>query len=333
MPVILSRRTALLLPLLAALPSRAVFGADEEWRPKRVVKIIVPSTAGGTTDIMARLLAAHLQPLWGGPPVIVENKPGAGGAIGTQEVLRAAADGHTILMGNVGPQAIAYSLVRNLPYKAEDLVPVSNMILGPNALVVNPALPVNTVAELVEYLKKNPGKTSYGTPGIGQSPHLAGIWFNQLTGTESTAAHYRGAAPAGTDLAAGVIQYMFDALVNAVEPMKAGTVKVLAVSGRERYPTLPNIPTLREAMPELADFSVTSWVGVFVKKGTPPTALRALNTGINSLLERPATRERFLGMGGLPDYGTPEEYSAFINAEIAKYAQVIKRAGIQIDLG
>lgn len=328
MPKPISRRSALALPFLATLPFGRAEAQEPEWRPSYTVRIVVPSTPGGTTDVMARLLAAHLQPRWG-QTVVVENKAGAGGVIGTQEVLRSPPDGHTILMGNVGPQAIAYTLMKNLPYRPGDLLPVSNMILGPNALVLNPKVPADNVRDFVAYARANPGKLNYGTPGVGQTPHIGGLWFNQLVGAQTQAVHYRGSGPAATDLFAGNIQFIFDALVNALEPAKAGLVKILAVTGTERYPLLPDIPTMRESMPELAEMVMGSWVGVFMRNGAPPAMVRRLNADIRDYLEAPDARERFLKLGGLPMHGTPEQFAAFVQAETEKFANVIRRAGLQ----
>lgn len=326
----ISRRAAIAAPLLAGLvPARVLRAQPGAWKPDHLVRIVVPQASGGTTDIMARLLGAHLQERWG-QAVVVENKPGAGGAIGTLDVVRSAPDGHSILMGNVGPQSIVYALQKVQQYGPDDLIPVSNMIVGPNALVIHPGIPARTVPEFVDYLRKNPGKTNYGTPGLGQSPHLAGVWFNQLTGTESAAVHYRGAGPAGTDLFSGTIQFMFDALVNAVEPAKAGLTRMLAVTSAERYPTLPDVPTLRETMPELASFTSSSWVGTFVAKGTPAPIVEALNGEMRILLEKPEQRDRFLQMGGLPSYSSAADYAAFVRAETTKWGEVIRRAGLQI---
>ena len=326
----LSRRAAMLAPMLSAFavaPGALAAG----WRPTRPVRIVVPSTAGGTTDVMARLLAQHLTPRWG-QPVVVDNRGGAGGTIGTLEVVRAAPDGHTLLMGNVGPQSIAYALARNLQYGPEDLVPISNMIQGPNVLVVNPSVPATTVPEFVAHLRRNPDRLSYGTPGVGQTPHLAGVWFNQLAGTRSVPVHYRGSGPAHSDLFAGVIEYIFDALVNQVEPIRAGRVRPLAVTGTERWPLLPELPALRETMPEFASFTVTSWVGLFAPKGTPDAVVRSVNAEIRDLLQAEGTRPRFMAMGGLPSYGTPEQFAAFVRRETEKWAQVIRREGLQVDL-
>lgn len=327
----ISRRIAIAAPLVAALAPRVEAQQQSPvWKPSGVVRIVVPQGPGGTTDVMARLLAAHLEGRWG-QAVVVENKPGAGGAIGTLDIVRSAPDGHAILMGNVGPQSIAYALQKAPRYRADDLIPVSNMVVGPNALVINREIPARTVPEFVDYIRRNPDKANFGTPGIGQSPHLAGIWFNQLTGINSTAVHYRGAGAAATDLMGGNIQFMFDALVNAIEPAKSGLVRLLATTGAERYPTLPDTPTMKETMPELESFAFGSWVGAFLPKATPTAIVTALNAEIGLLLERPGQKARFLQMGGLPSYSSAADYAAFVAAETARWGGIIRRSGLQVD--
>ena len=325
----ISRRGVLALPLIPGLiPSTNAFG-QTGWKPIRSVRIVVPQAPGGTTDIMARLLSAHLQEVWG-QSVVVDNKPGAGGAIGTLDVIRSAADGHTILIGNVGSQAIAYTLQKTMDYGADDLIPVSNMISGPNALVINPGIPAKTVPEFVDYLRKNPERTNFGTPGVGQSPHIAGVWFNQLTGTKSSAVHYRGAGAAAADLMSGQIQFMFDALVNAIQPSAAGLLRMLAVTSAERFPSLPDVPTIRETMPELAKMVSASWVGVFLAKGTPAPIVEALNAEMKTVLGKSDVPERFQKMGGVPAYSPVETYGAFVKAETAKWGEVIRANGLQV---
>lgn len=328
---ILSRRTVLgaLAATAQALPTAR---AQDRWRPSETVRIVVPAAPGGTTDIMGRLLASYLQASWG-QSAVAENKSGAGGTIGTMEVVRARPDGHTMLMGNIGPQSIAYSLFRNLPYGSGDLVPVSNMIRGPNVLVLHPSVPAGSVPEFVHHLKQNPGKLSYGTPGVGQSPHLSGVWFHQLTETQGVPVHYRGAAPAMVALVGGTIQYMFDNLTSAIEQVRAGRVKALAVTSAERNPQLPDLPALRETMPELADYDVSTWFGVFYPAGVPEPAVRALNSELKMLLDRPETRQRFAEMGGVPAYGTPEQFAAFVEGEIAKWRAVIRKEGLELEIG
>ena len=308
------------------IPTRAQGG----WRPGETVSVIVPAAPGGTTDIMGRLLAAHLQSRWG-QNVVAENKSGAGGVIGTMEVVRARPDGHTMLMGNIGPQSIAYSLFRDLPYKPGDLVPVSDMIRGPNVLVLHPSVPAGSVAEFVGHLKRNPGKLSYGTPGLGQSPHLSGVWFHQLTETQGVPVHYRGAAPAMVALVGGDIQYMFDNLTTAIEQVRAGRVKALAVTSAERNPQLPELPALRETMPGLADYDVSTWFGACYPAMTPETAGHVTNTENKFRLDMPDTRPRLTQMVGDPAYGTPHRFDAFEMPEIEKWRCVIRRQELQLE--
>ena len=326
----LSRRT--IVGALIATQAAAGARAQSGWRPSETVSIIVPAAPGGTTDIMGRLLADQLQSGWG-RNAVVENKSGAGGTIGTMEVVRARPDGHTMLMGNIGPQSIAYTLFRNLPYKPADLIPVSGMIRGPNVLVVHPSVPANTVPEFVRHLKQNPGRLSYGTPGLGQSPHLSGVWFHQLTGTPGVAVHFRGAAPMLTALVGDTVQYSFDNLTTALAQIRDGRVKPLAVTSAERTPQLPDLPAMRETMPELAEYDVSTWFGVFHRAGVPGPAVQAANAEIEALLRQPATRTRFTEMGGDPFYGTPEQFAAFVQQEIAKWRNVIRREGLEVEIG
>ncbi|MGY4803132.1 Bug family tripartite tricarboxylate transporter substrate binding protein [Teichococcus aerofrigidensis] len=306
--------------------------AQSGWRPTQTVRLVIPAAAGGTTDIMGRILAPHLHERWG-QAAVVENKSGAGGTLGAAEVMRAKPDGHTVLISNIGPQAIAYSLFNNLPYKPEDFIPVSNMIRGPNVLMVHPSLPVKTVPEFIRYLKERPGKLNYSTSGPGQSPHLAGVWFHQLTGTQATAIHYRGAGPAMTAMMAGDVDFGFDNLTSSVGQIKDGRVRALGVTSSDRSPQMPELPALRETLPELAEYDVNTWFGAFYPAGTPRAAVDALNAEIKVLLEMPSTKQRFAEMGGVPAYGTPAEYAAFVKAETEKWGAVVRKEGLKMDLG
>jgi len=325
--IVLPRRAALMAPLAGLLPRNA---RASSWRPSQPMKVIVTAAPGGTTDIMARMLAAHLQSRWGAS-VVVDNKGGGGGTIAAAEVARAAPDMLTLLSTNIGPQSIAYSLFRNLPYKPENFQPVSNMIRTANVLVLHPSVPASTVPELVAYLRRNPGKITYGTAGVGQSPHVCGAWFSQLTGTEAAPVHYRGSAPAMVDLIAGNIHFMFDNLSTAIQQVRNGRVKALAVTSAERNPRLPDIPALRETMPELAEYEMNSWFGIVAPAGVPRPALEAVNLEIKALLATPEAKARFDEMAGTPAYGTPEEFTAFVNNEIEKWSAVVRREGVQID--
>jgi tripartite-type tricarboxylate transporter receptor subunit TctC len=326
----LHRRSAILASLLLPGIARAQ-GDAAEWRPTQPMRIVAPAAPGGTTDIMARMLAQHLQSRFG-INAVADNRSGGGGTIGTMDVLRAPADGLTLLSGNIGPQAIAYSLFRNLQYRLESLAPVGNMIRGPNALLLHPSIPARTVPEFVAHLKANPGKLAYGSSGVGQSPHLSGVWFCQLTGTEATHVPFRGAGPLMMDLVAGNIQFSFDNLTTSVQQIRAGQVRALAVTSADRNAQLPELPPLRETMPELANYEVNTWFGMFAHGNTPPAAIAVLNREINSFLNMPETRARFAQMGGVPMPGSPGDFSAFVQAEIVKWRGVIQREGLQMDI-
>ncbi|MBE9603946.1 tripartite tricarboxylate transporter substrate binding protein [Acetobacteraceae bacterium H6797] len=323
---VVTRRVIMAAAGLAALARPALAA----WRPAPQTRIIVPAAPGGTTDIMGRMLANHMLGRHG-LPVVVENRSGGGGTIGTMEVVRAAPDGATILSGNIGPQAIGYSLFKNLQYTPDSLIPVSNMIIGPNVLVVHPSVPARTVPEFVAWLKANPGKASYGSPGVGQSPHLSGVWFSQLAGVQTVHVPYRGAGPAMVELVAGNIQFMFDNLTTAIQQIRAGKVRAIAVTSAQRNSQLPELPSIRETMPELAAYDVSTWFGMFVPAHTPDAVVEGLNQEIKALVVQPETAQRFAEMGGVPAYGTPAEYKAFVRAEIEKWAVVIKREGLQLD--
>jgi tripartite-type tricarboxylate transporter receptor subunit TctC len=324
----LSRRS--LLAAAALLPAPAL-RAQAPWRPTQGMKIIVPAAPGGTTDIAGRLLAQHLQGAWG-QTCVVDNKSGAGGVIGSGEVAKATPDGHTILLGNIGPQSIAYSLYRNMPYKPENLAPVSDIIATPNVLVVHPSVPAKTVPEFVAWLKAQNGKASYASSGTGQSPHLSGAWFLQLTGTKAEHVPYRGAAPALNDLVAGVTQFFFDNLTTSVEFMRAGRLRALGLTSAKRNPMTPDLVPISETMPELKPFDVSAWFGAFLPGGTPQPVVDALNAEIKVWLDDARTKERFQAMAGYPDWMTPAAYKAFVEAQIAQWKGVIDREGLKLDV-
>jgi tripartite-type tricarboxylate transporter receptor subunit TctC len=321
------RRAALALPLI--LPAAAA-RAQGPWRPRTQVRIIVGSAAGGTTDIMARLVAQHLQARWG-TPVVVENRTGAGGTIGTMEVVRARPDGLTLFKGNIGPQAIAYSLFRNLPYTPAQLTNIAGTIRGPNVLVVNANTPVRTMAEFAAWLRANPGKISYASTGVGQSTHLSPVWMLQLLKVEAIHVPFRGSAPAQTEILAGNIGFLVDNLTGVMEQIRGGRVRALAVTSAERNPELPDVPAMRETLPELANYEVNTWFGVFGPAGLPPEITAAYNAEVNAFLDLPETRQRFQDLGGVPFKVTPPQFDAFVAAEIAKWRGVIQAEGLQLD--
>ncbi len=333
MPRTLSRRTALAaaasLPAAGLLPSG--LRAEAAWKPTQGVRLVVPAAPGGTTDIVARLLAAFLQQAWG-QSCVVDNKSGAGGVIGSTEVVKSAPDGHTVLMGNIGPQSIAYSLYRNMPYTPASLIPVSGVITAPNVLVVHPSVPAKTVPEFVAWLKAENGKVSYASSGTGQSPHLSGAWFLQLTGTKAEHIPYRGAAPALQDLTAGVTQFFFDNLTTGIEFVRAGKLRALGITSAERNPLTPELVPICETLPELRPFDVSTWFGVFLPAGTPRPVVDSFNAEMKIWLDDPKTKERFSAMAGFPAYGTPEQFDKFVTAQIALWKGVIDKEGLKLDV-
>jgi len=329
---LISRRgvlsAAAALSATAALPR---FGQAADWRPTETVRLIVPAAAGGSTDVMGRLLAAHLQAAWG-QSAIVENRSGAGGTIGTSEVVRQKGDGHTILIGNPGPNAIAYSIFRNLTYKADQLQPVSNLIRIPNIVSAHPSMPIKSIPELIAYIKANPDKLTYGSSGIGQSPHLTFAWFLQLTGLKMVHVPFRGAGPALQAALAGDFQILSDNLYPTLPQVQDGKLNALAVTTPERSASAPEIPTMRESAPELAKFDVSSWFGVFLPKSAPAPIVDALNKEIKVFLEREDIKKNIAAMGARTDYGTPQQFSDFVQAETVKFASIIEKEGLQMEV-
>jgi tripartite-type tricarboxylate transporter receptor subunit TctC len=322
----LSRRAVLAGLAATALP----VPARAQWRPSETVRLIIPAAPGGTTDVMGRLLAAHLQTAWG-VSTVVENKSGGGGTIAMTDYVRQKPDGHTIMIGNPGPNAIAYSIFRNISYKAEQLQPVSNMIRTSNIISVHPSVPVKSIAELMDYIKKNEG-VSYATSGTGQSPHLTAAWFLQLTGLKMTHVPFRGAGPAITAALGGQVPILFDNLFPTLPQVRGGKLTGLATTMPERTSLTMDIPTMRESAPELAKFDVSSWFGVFLPAGVSRPVLDALNAEIKVLLDKPEMKARIGELGAVPDYTTPEQYASFVQAETAKFGEIIAKEKLQMDV-
>src|SRR6266700_7073075 len=302
-----------------------------DWRPTETIRVIVPTATGGSTDVMGRLLASHLQSVWG-QSAVVENRSGGGGTIGAAEVVRQKGDGHTILIGNPGPTAIAYSIFRHMTYKADQLQAVSNMIRIPNIVSAHPSTGIKSVGELIAALKANPDKFNYGSSGVGQSPHLTGAWFLQLTGLKMVHVPFRGAGPALQAALAGDIQILFDNLFPSLPQTVEGKLNALAVTTPERSGVAPDIPTMRESAPELSKFDVSSWFGVFLPKAAPAPIVDALNVQIKAMLEREDIKKTIANMGARTDWGTPQQYADFVQAETTKFGEIIKREGLQMDV-
>ena len=295
--------------------------------PEKPIRLIVPAAAGGTTDIASRLVGKRLGETLG-QPVVVENRAGAGGIIGSQALTNASADGYTLMMGNIGPNAINYSLYKHLPYKPQDFAPVTLVVSVPNVLVVNPAVPARSVAELVALAKARPGQLSFASSGTGQSPHLAGELFRKRTGIDVVHVPYKGAAPGVSDLLAGQVSMMVDNLPSSLPHIRAGKLRALAVTSATRVAELPDVPTMKEA--GLDDFQVTAWFGLVAPAGTPPAIIDLLQKHVASILAEPATRGKLAELGGMPGGDTPAHFAGFIQSECERWARVVKDTGVPL---
>ncbi len=317
-----SRPPPSLAPLLAL---HAAPAAAQGAYPTKPVTIVVPFSAGGTTDILARVVG---QAISGdlGQTVIIDNKPGAGGNIGAAAVARAPADGYTLLMGTVGTHAINEALYKKLPFDpTKDFAPLSRVAMVPNVLVVPVALPYKSVADIIAAAKAQPGKLTYASSGIGTSIHLSGELFKSMTGTEILHVPYKGSSPALTDLLGGQVMMMFDNLPSAMQHIRGGKLRALAVTAAKRSPELPDVPTVAEA--GVKGFEATSWFGLFAPAGTPPQVVSKLNAAIVKALGSAEVKKKLSEQGAEPHPEKPEQFAAFIRAESAKWTKVVRDSG------
>ena len=297
----------------------------QAW-PSQPLKWVVGFPPGGSGDIVARIMAAWLAKRLG-QPVVIENKPGASTNISIQAVANAPADGNTLLF-IAASAALNVSLFDNLPFNLQrDIVPVSAIIDFPLVMLANPSLPAKTVPELIAYAKANPGKSNIGSFGTGSTSHVAGELFKMTAGIEMTHVPYRGGAPMMTDLIGGQIQVAFDVLTGALSHIKSGDIRALAMAGAKRYEGLPDVLTIGETMPL---FVANSWCGVGVPRGTSPDVVARLNREINAGLRDPAVKKRLDALATTPIFFTPDEFGAYIGAEIEKWRKVVRTANIKV---
>lgn len=316
--------------LLAAALAAAVMPASAQNWPARPLRLIVPYAAGGPIDISARLLAAKLQDALG-QPVVPENRPGAGGNIGVDLVAKSAPDGHTLVMSAIATLAINPSLYPSLPYDPlKDLRHVTLLVQVPNVLIVANELPARNVRELIALAKERPGRLDFGSGSTGSTGHLAGEMFKMMTGTFMVHIPYKGSAPALADMMAGRVHLMFDNLASALPSIKGGKVRALAVTTRARSGFLPDLPTLDES--GLKGFDMTTWWGVSVAARTPQAVVDRLSAEILKAMDAPDMRERLRGMGSEPPaVRTPDQFAAFVAAELKTYTALVKRSGAKAD--
>jgi len=324
----LAKRFVVVLAAVIAIGAVAPVGAQGTY-PTKPVRLVVPFPAGGTTDILARAVAQKLSETWG-QQVIVDNRPGAGGNIGSELVAKSPPDGYTLLMGTVGTHAINPSLYAKMPYDhVKDFVPVILVAGVPNVLVVNPSLPVNSVQELIAYAKANPNKLNFASSGNGTSIHLSGELFRTMTGVQMTHVPYKGSSPALTDLIGGQVQLMFDNLPSSLAFIKANRLRALAVTSTTRAPALPDVPTMVEA--GVPGFEASSWFGVLAPAGTPPDIVARINGDVAKWLATPEAREKMMAQGAIAVGGSPDDFARHIAAETAKWAKVVKESGAKVD--
>jgi tripartite-type tricarboxylate transporter receptor subunit TctC len=312
----------LALCLFWSLPAAA---QDYATRP---VRMVVPQAAGSSTDIVARILAEHMVPRLK-QQVIVDPRPGAGGTIGAGIVAKAQADGHTLMMANSGPLAINVGLHSALPYHPErDFAPISLTARGPYVFMVHPSVPAATVGQLIALAKKAPRELTFGSGGNGTGTHLSGELLQQMAGVALLHVPYKGTGPGLTDLVAGHVSAMFAGVPPALPHVHARRVKALAVTSAVRSQSLPDVPTMAEA--GISGYAVDLWLGLVAPAGTPPAIVRHLNALVTETFQSPAIRERIARLGLEATVSSPQEFSAFIKTEIAKWADVINRGGVKV---
>jgi len=306
------------------------WSANAEPYPSKPITLVVPAAPGGVTDIVARSVGQKLTEAWG-KPIIVENKPGATNQIAAEFVAGSAPDGYTLLVTPEATFVINPSLFEKLRYDPEkDFVPICGLVSIQQALIVNPTLSVQSVADFIALAKSKPGQINYGTFGPGSTGHLNMEMLQTMAGIRLTAVHYKGATPALTDVMAGHIQSMFISLGSAVEPAKAGKIKLLATGGAQRVPQLPDLPTVAES--GLPSFEAVSWFGLFAPKGTPSELVGKLNREVNRIFSDPDFRRNFLERQFFqPMTSTPEQFAAFIKSDASKWSQVLRTANVKVD--
>ena len=297
--------------------------------PAKPIRFVVPYPPGGASDVTARIIGQKLTEAWG-QPVVIENRPGANGNIAAEQVAKAPADGYTILMGNVGPNAISPGLYPNLPYDpVTSFAPVTLTTTVPIVLLVSPSLPVKNVKELIAYAKANPNKVNFASAGNGSSNHLTGELFKSTAGIDIVHVPYKGDAPALTDLMGGQISMMFTTVVAAMPHIKSGRLQALAVASGKRIAAMPNLPTVAES--GVPGFDSSSWGGILLPAGTPKEIVAKMHAAVKTILAMPDVKVRLNDLGTEIVGNTPEEFSAYIKSETAKWGKVIKTSGASVN--
>ena len=316
------------LVILAAL-AVPLSAHAQAWPSRQSIRFVVPYPPGGASDVTARVLGAKLSESLG-QAVVIENRPGANGIVALELVAKAAPDGYTILMANLGPNAINPGVYSKLPYDAiKDFTPITLTTINPLVVLVTPALPVKSMPELIAYAKANPGKLSFASAGNGAANHLAGEMINGLAGIKMLHVPYKGDAPGVPDVMAGTVSMMFPTLIAGMPHIKSGQLRAIAVTSAKRSPSLPDLPSVAET--GLAGFDAVSWGGVMGPAGLPPEIVNRLNTEINRFLKQPDVAERLKSLGAEIVGTTPDEFASYLKAEIGKWGKVARDNNIKLD--
>lgn len=324
----LRRAVLKLVTLIAFLPVLAT-AQDASNYPNKPIRIIVASQAGGAADTVARIVGQKLTEAWG-QPYVIDYKPGAGANLGTEAAARSPADGYTLLLAAAGPIAVNVSIDPKLPFDpVKDFAPVSLVVKAPLVLVAHPKVPATNLREFVAYAKANPGKVNLGHPGNGTSQHLGGVYLASAAAIDVLQVPYKGSSGVTNDLLAGVVDVQMDNMVTLMPHVKAGKIRAFGVSSLERLQALPDLPTLAEA--GLPGFETGTWYGIVAPAGTPAPIVDKLSREIARIVQLPDVQQNLLNLGLQPFATTPSEYSAFIKSEIAKFAKIVKTAGVKAE--
>jgi len=320
-------KCALLATSATAALALGFCDAAAQTYPSRSIRIVVPFPPGGGTDIGTRIVGQKLQESLG-QPVVIENKPGASGIVGTEFTAKAAPDGYTLMVGNIGTHTINVSLFKKLSYDpVKDFAPISQMALLPMFLLVNPAVPANSVRELVAYAKAKPGQVNYSSSGAGGMPHVSAELFRSMAGIDIVHIPYKGGGPAVADLIGGQVQISFATVLESISHVKGGKLRALAVSSAKRSAAMPELPTLAEA--GVTGYESGSWLALYAPAGTPADIVARLSAEAIRIVNLPDVRERLLQQGADPVGGTAAELVATMQADTAKYARVLREAGVK----
>ena len=314
---------------IVMLFAAALGAAQAQSYPAKPIRIVVPFPAGGIADLFARLIGQKFNEAWG-QPAVVENRPGAGGNIGAEIVAKSPPDGYTLVMGSIGTHSVNISLFRKLAFDPiRDFAPVALVMEAEGLLVLHPSVPAKTVKELIALARARPGQLTYASAGNGTAGHLAGELFKSMAKVDMLHIPYKGNVPAITDLIAGQTSLLFATMPTVLPQVQAGRLRALAVTGAGRSPAAPELPNIAEA--GLPGYEVTNWIGIFAPAGTPREIIHKLNGEILRVMQAPEIRTRLTNEGAKFTPMTPDEFAAFVKSEVAKWAKVVKDAGIRVD--